>query len=179
MSIFWLPWPTGPAPSPYLQRHAIAKDGSCLFAAIDFLVNGRSQRDPSSLRQICAQAILADPARYNSVILGRSTEDYAAWIQHPLQFGGETEICILADHFDVAINIVSVESLTILPYAPRHGKGARGQTYLLYTAAAGGHYDAIVGADGRCLFPHADDDARCLFYTPPARCTDEAVAAHV
>ena len=165
MSAFW-PWKPPTATHLLLNRHPIPKDGSCLFAAIDFVVsNGaRQSSDVVWLRQLCAQQILDDPGQYTSVYLGSSPEEYAAWIQHPLRYGGECEISLLADHFNIQINVVSVESLAVLPYAPRRGREReqecgetfKGQvSYLLYTTTAGGHYDAIVAADGRCLF--ADD----------------------
>jgi hypothetical protein len=53
-------------------------------------------------------------------------------------WGGEIELGILSQHFDVELCVVSMEPLYLLPFP-----GAKAKHYLLYT---GQHYDPLVGA---------------------------------
>ncbi len=75
----------------------------------------------------------------------------------PTQYGGEVEIVMLAQLKQVAIAVVSTESLTVLTYGPSQWvndhdvspSGERPRIMLLYN---GRHYDTLVGRDGRFIF---------------------------
>ena len=138
-----------------LQRKYIPQDGSCLMAAVDYLTsNGKVNMDaPLKLRNEVSLTILRDNGqRYTEALLGKEPRQYASWILHPLSYGGEIEIAIFAELLNITIKIVSMESLTILIYSPTSTtKEQKTMIYLLYTGIDG-HYDAIVGNDGKCIF---------------------------
>ena len=149
-----------------LQRKNIPQDGSCLMAAIDYLVsNGVVNVDaPLRLRNKVASSILRDNGqRFTEPLLGKEPREYASWILHPLSYGGEIEIAIFAELLNVTIKVVSMESMTILTYAPTSSTKLRQKTkiYLLYTGIDG-HYDAIVGSDGQCIFDDIEGDEEYL-----------------
>ena len=64
---------------------------------------------------------------------------FPEWIQNHFNWGGETEISILATHFDLEICVVFMEAGFVLPYS----LGSK-RCYLLYT---GQHYDPLVAAE--------------------------------
>ena len=141
-----------------LIRRRIAPDGSCLFNSIDFLVNDRQDRS-QELRETCCARILADPAIYDELYLGRPPSDYTAWLTDPCNYGGEVEIVILAKEFGVKIVVATIESLTLLPYAPPVGDGDAAsppprKVFIYYN---GQHYDAIAAEDGARSFPDGGD----------------------
>ena len=69
-------------------------------------------------------------------MLGKSKYEYCSWIMKPETWGGEIEITILAEHFQVEICVIAIESLTYKVY----GLGGQTRIFLLYD---GIHYDAI------------------------------------
>lgn len=137
-----------------MRKYNIAPDGSCLFAAIDFLCTGEcDSAAPPRLRAQCAEVILANQNVYSEVRLGKNPVEYAQWIQMWDSYGGETEILILCDLYEVEISIASLESRTVLTYKPSvvlkdHNKNRR--IYLLYN---GQHYNAVVdGSEEKRIF---------------------------
>ena len=118
-----------------LVRRVIDPDNSCLFNSIGLLIGmpGESR----SLRSICAESVISDPSLYTSDILGKSPEDYAAWILDIEKWGGEIEMNILSNFFNIEIGAVDIQTGKIYFY----GSGNSSRVYLLYD---GIHYDAIV-----------------------------------
>ena len=94
----------------FLRRN-IAPDGSCLFNAIIYLMRAEHKKTMTAenLREVVASVVLADPEKYNEAYLGKKTEEYAAWIIDPLEYGGEVEIVILAAYFKVALVVVDCQ----------------------------------------------------------------------
>ena len=134
------------APPSNIVRRYVPNDHECLFTAIAYLCEGsRHGNCGQRLRAICAEKIAADPDMYSEAVLGKPNVQYVEWIKNPFNWGGELEIGILAQHFQVEVAVVMMEALFVLPYA---FEGATKRIYLLYT---GQHYDPLVGA--------ADDDA--------------------
>jgi hypothetical protein len=144
-----------------LQRQRIAPDGSCLFASIHFLSqNGVLDPEaPRELREHCAQTILSDQERYNELYLGKPPAEYAEWIREQLNYGGEVEILILADFLQLKICVVSIESQTILSYAPEAIVDTNKRKRKIFILYNGQHYDAIVGPGGECQFDDLDGEA--------------------
>lgn len=125
-----------------MLRRYIAPDHSCLFACFTELCQGTiANEQVKEARQICSRAILSDPQTYCAAILGRPTEDYAKWIVNDLNWGGETELSILAVHFNVEVVVVPMHAPgTLLRY--NNNNTVKGRIYVLYT---GQHYDCLVG----------------------------------
>ena len=125
-------------------RHSVPADHSCLFASVAYLCQGTSgevelRTAGRKLREVCAQAVLADPdPASRAIMLGHdSVEAYVQWIRNETHWGGEPEVLMLAEHFETELVIVSCESLSLLRYAEG---GKNGTAYLLYT---GQHYDPL------------------------------------
>jgi hypothetical protein len=128
-------------------RIPIAKDNHCLFNSIAYLccdgANGESVA--RSLRNGIADHITSDPQTYNEVMLGMSRADYCKWIKDDLNWGGENEICILCEHFNVEIQVICMgENSSSLTYGETNDthRVRTGRIFLLYS---GQHYDALVG----------------------------------
>jgi len=124
-----------------------------------------------SLRENINQCILKDrivnnPPKYTDARLGKPALEYCAWIKDDATWGGETEICILSEHFNVEITVVIMgDNATSITYGKIHPSG-NGRIFLLYT---GSHYDAIVGIDANVMpvreyrmFPAGDTDMSSL-----------------
>ena len=144
-------------------RHSVPADHSCLFASVAYLCQGTSgevelRTAGRKLREVCAQAVLADtdPAS-RAIMLGHdSVEAYVQWIRNETHWGGEPEVLMLAEHFETELVIVSCESLSLLRYAEG---GKNGTAYLLYT---GQHYDPLPNAAA------TQSDAECRAFEAAA-----------
>ena len=125
-----------------VSRRHVPNDNDCLFATFSYLCEGGAYSPASSraLRAHCATVIAADPDTYSELMLGRPNAEYCTWIQNTFNWGGESEILILARKFGVEASVVSCESFTVMTY---NEGGANGRIYFLYT---GQHYDPLVGA---------------------------------
>jgi hypothetical protein len=128
-------------------RIPIAKDNHCLFNSIAYLCCDGAQGESvaRSLRNVIADHITNDPQTYNEVMLGMSRADYCKWIKDDLNWGGENEICILCEHFNVEIQVICMaENSSSLTYGETHDthRVRTGRIFLLYS---GQHYDALVG----------------------------------
>ena len=144
-------------------RHSVPADHSCLFTSVAYLCQGTSgevelRTAGRKLREVCAQAVLADtdPAS-RAIMLGHdSVEAYVQWIRNETHWGGEPEVLMLAEHFETELVIVSCESLSLLRYAEG---GKNGTAYLLYT---GQHYDPLPNAAA------TQSDAECRAFEAAA-----------
>jgi len=128
-------------------RIPIAKDNHCLFNSIAYLCCDGAQGESvaRSLRNGIADHITNDPQTYNEVMLGMSREDYCKWIKDDSNWGGENEICILCEHFNVEIQVICMgENSSSLTYGETNDthRVRTGRIFLLYS---GQHYDALVG----------------------------------
>ncbi|CAK4250819.1 unnamed protein product [Aphanomyces euteiches] len=119
-------------------RKVIAADNSCLFNAIGYCLGKGDKSNGPTLRNIVKDTILSTPSVYNETFLGRSVDEYCAWILNDRSWGGEIELSILSAHFKVEMLVFDVVSMTRLCYGEDQGFTQR--LFLLYD---GIHYDAI------------------------------------
>jgi len=111
-------------------------DNSCMFRAVASAV--MSDMDTMhELRSIVAQTIQAHPDKYTKVILDNKDPDtYCQWIQTENAWGGQIELDILSQQFDIEICSIDVQSLRV----DRYNEGARRRCFVVYS---GIHYDII------------------------------------
>lgn len=139
-------------------RARVPHDNSCLFAGVDFLMHNGIFRGNAAenLRKICIDKIKRNPEKYTQVYLGQNVQDYCDWLILSTSWGGENEILILAELFDIQISVVQLETLSILTYSPPKMTENLKRIYILYT---GQHYDAIIDEDNQRFVFEADDYA--------------------
>ena len=99
-----------PASAADIFRHSVPADHSCLFASVAYLCQGISgevelRTAGRKLREVCAQAVLADPdPASRAIMLGHdSVEAYVQWIRNETHWGGEPEVLMLAEHFETEL----------------------------------------------------------------------------
>lgn len=111
-------------------------DNSCLFRAVASAV--MSDMDTmTELRSIVAQTIQANPQKYTKAILDNKDPDaYCRWIQSEDAWGGQIELDILSQQFDIEICSIDVQTLRV----DRYNEGAPRRCFLVYS---GIHYDTI------------------------------------
>ncbi|KIW69028.1 hypothetical protein PV04_04932 [Phialophora macrospora] len=111
-------------------------DNSCLFRAVASAV--LSDVDAvTELRSIIAQYIQANPEKYTKAVLDNKEPDaYCRWIQTEDAWGGQIELDILSQHFDVEICSIDVQSLRV----DRYNEQAPSRCFIVYS---GIHYDTI------------------------------------
>ena len=111
-------------------------DNSCLFRAVASAV--LSDVDAvTEMRSIIAQSIQANRDKYTKAILDNKEPDaYCRWIQTADAWGGQIELDILSQHFDIEICSIDVQSLRV----DRYNEGAQRRCFIVYS---GIHYDTI------------------------------------
>jgi ubiquitin thioesterase OTU1 len=89
-------------------------DNSCLFRAIaSAIMPGLDTMN--ELRSVVAQTIQANPDVYSKAVLdNKEPDDYCRWIQTEAAWGGQIELNIISNHFDIEICSIDVQSLRIL-----------------------------------------------------------------
>ncbi|XP_050140494.1 OVARIAN TUMOR DOMAIN-containing deubiquitinating enzyme 2-like isoform X2 [Malus sylvestris] len=60
-------------------RRVIPSDNSCLFNAVGYVMDHAQKKAPE-LRQVIAATVASDPTMYSEAFLGKSNEEYCAWI---------------------------------------------------------------------------------------------------
>jgi len=111
-------------------------DNSCLFRAVASAV--LSDVDAvTEMRSIIAQSIQANRDKYTKAILDNKEPDaYCRWIQTEDAWGGQIELDILSQHFDIEICSIDVQSLRV----DRYNEGVQNRCFIVYS---GIHYDTI------------------------------------
>ena len=111
-------------------------DNSCLFRAISLAV--LSDLDAvTELRSIVAETIQNDPVTFNKAVLDNKDPDkYCRWIKSRDSWGGQVELLILSQHFNVEICSIDVQSLRV----DKYNEGAAKRCIVVYS---GIHYDTI------------------------------------
>jgi len=111
-------------------------DNSCLFRAVSSAAI--SDLDAvTELRSVIAQAIHNNPEKYSKVILDdKEPEAYCQWIQTEDAWGGQIELDILSQHFDIEICSIDVQTLRV----DRYNEQASRRCFVVYS---GIHYDTI------------------------------------
>ncbi|KAG7274904.1 hypothetical protein CRUP_036797 [Coryphaenoides rupestris] len=158
-----LPRPRPEAPRPVLARRTVPADNSCLFTSVSYAMEG-GVYDPArapELRGLIGRIVAGDPTAYSEAVLGKSNEEYCAWIRRDDAWGGAIEVSILAKHYGCEICVVDTQTLRV----DRFGEdaGYRQRALLLYD---GIHYDPLqretpgAGTDApppQTLFAATDD----------------------
>ena len=111
-------------------------DNSCLFRAIaSAIMPGLDTMN--ELRSVVAQTIQANPDVYSKAVLdNKEPDDYCRWIQTEAAWGGQIELNIISNHFDIEICSIDVQSLRI----DRYNEGRPKRCIVVYS---GIHYDTI------------------------------------
>ena len=111
-------------------------DNSCLFRAIAQAVTP-SMDTMNELRSIVATAIQLQPEKYSKVVLdNKDPDDYCQWIQTDDAWGGQIELDILSQHFNIEICSIDVQTLRV----DRYNEGMPTRCIVVYS---GIHYDTI------------------------------------
>lgn len=145
---------------PTLARRAVPADNSCLFTSVFYVVEG-GVYDPAcapEMRGLIAQIVSGDSAAYSEAVLGKSNEEYCAWIRRGDTWGGAIELSILSKFYRCEICVVDTQTVRV----DRFGEdaGYRKRVLLIYD---GIHYDPLQqvapGSDAppRTVFSTADD----------------------
>lgn len=122
-------------------------DNSCLFRAVGRALLGSDLDAMNELRSVVAQNIQSQPERFSSAILGKDRDEYCRWIQRDSAWGGQIELIILSEHFNVQICCVDVKTLRVDRYndpenTPATTAATRPTTQCVIVYS-GIHYDAI------------------------------------
>ncbi|CAE7256333.1 YOD1, partial [Symbiodinium sp. CCMP2592] len=147
-----------------MTRHVIDADNSCLFNSIAYALEGRATDKAPTLRETVAAIILSSPDVWTEVVLGKSPEEYADWIQDPEHWGGGIELAVLSDHYEAEIAAFDCQSLRVDIFG--EGKGYQQRALLIYD---GIHYDVLV----REALP-GDPEEVALFGVADAAALEEA-----
>ncbi|XP_076862795.1 ubiquitin thioesterase OTU1 [Brachyhypopomus gauderio] len=145
---------------PRLERRVVPADNSCLFTSVNYVVEG-GVYDPAcaaEMRGLIAQIVASDPAAYSEAVLGKSNDEYCAWIRREDTWGGAIEVSILSKFYQCEICVVDTQTVRV----DRFGEdaGYRKRVLLIYD---GIHYDPLQrvdpGSDAapQTVFPAADD----------------------
>ena len=119
-----------------LVLRVMPDDNSCLFRAIATAYMPDLDT-MTELRSIIAQTVQANPDKYTQVVLdNQKPDDYCKWIQTEDAWGGQIELDILSQHFDIEICSIDVQSLRVDKYNDQ----ASNRCILVYS---GIHYDTI------------------------------------
>ncbi|KAK5049575.1 hypothetical protein LTR84_004504 [Exophiala bonariae] len=124
-------------------------DNSCLFRAVASAAI--SELDAvTELRSIIAQTIHHNPEKYSKAILdNKEPEVYCRWIQTEDAWGGQIELDILAQHFDIEICSIDVQTLRV----DRYNEQASRRCFVVYS---GIHYDTIALSPFENPVPESD-----------------------
>ena len=152
-----------------LARLSVPADNNCLFTTCALLCDpacrGLSPEhdfeklldSARNLRRSCAKLVADSPDSATTLALldFDNADAYGRWIMDDTHWGGEPEVSMIAEYFDVEITVASCDGSGILHYG---GGRKRKVVYLLYT---GQHYDPLVGPPPRHMrtFPPADTEA--------------------
>jgi ubiquitin thioesterase OTU1 len=111
-------------------------DNSCMFRAFGSAVLSDTLDAMTELRSTVAQGIQAQPDLYNAAVLQKSPDDYCRWIQREDSWGGDIELSILSQAFNVEVCSINVQDLRV----DRFNEGQKNRIILVYS---GIHYDTI------------------------------------
>jgi ubiquitin thioesterase OTU1 len=111
-------------------------DNSCLFRAITNATMPELDA-MNELRSVVAQTIQANPETYSKPVLdNKEPDEYCRWIQTEDAWGGQIELNILSNYFNVEICSIDVQRLRI----DRYNEGRPKRCIVVYS---GIHYDTI------------------------------------
>ncbi|KAJ3603136.1 hypothetical protein NHX12_030879 [Muraenolepis orangiensis] len=150
-----------PEPSrPVLTRRVVPADNSCLFTSVSYVVEG-GVYDPAcapEMRGLIGQIVSGDTAAYSEAVLGKTNEEYCAWIGRDDTWGGAIEVSILSKFYQCEICVVDTQTVRVDRFGEDAGYQKR--VLLIYD---GIHYDPLQretpGSDAppRTIFATTDD----------------------
>ncbi|XP_053562559.1 ubiquitin thioesterase OTU1 [Bombina bombina] len=143
--------------SPIIARRVVPADNSCLFTSIYYVVEG-GVYDPAcapEMRNLIAEIVSSDPTCYSEAVLGKSNEEYCAWIRREDTWGGAIEVSILSKFYQCEICVVDTQTVRI----DRFGEDA-GYTRRVMLIYDGIHYDPL-----QRQFPDPDMPPMTVFST--------------
>ncbi|XP_024018615.1 ubiquitin thioesterase OTU1 isoform X1 [Morus notabilis] len=120
-----------------IVRRVIPSDNSCLFNAVGYVMDHDKQKAPE-LRQVIAATVASDPEKYSEAFLGKTNEEYCAWILNSEKWGGAIELSILAEHYGREIAAYDIQTARCYLYGQEMKYSER--VMLIYD---GLHYDAL------------------------------------
>ncbi|KAI1207758.1 OTU-domain-containing protein [Annulohypoxylon truncatum] len=118
-------------------------DNSCLFTAVGGALRGYGSDpdkffDAVALRRIVVDHIRANPEKYNAVILGKSPEAYCNNMLRPDVWGGDIELSIMSEVFQLEISVVDVKTGNV--YRIGQGNDYEMRCVIVYSNI---HYDRV------------------------------------
>lgn len=145
---------------PTLQRRVVPADNSCLFTSVHYVVEGGVYEPTCApeMRGLIAQIVASDPTAYCEAVLGKTNEEYCAWIRREDTWGGAIEVSILSKFYQCEICVVDTQTVRVDRFGEDAGYQKR--VLLIYD---GIHYDplqkALAGSDAppQTVFSTADD----------------------
>lgn len=143
--------------TPALKRRAVPADNSCLFTSVNYVVEGGvyNAACAADMRQLIGHIVASDPAAYSEAVLGKSNEDYCAWIRRSDTWGGAIELSILSKFYQCEICVVDTQTVRVDRFGEDAGYGKR--VLLIYD---GIHYDPL-----QMLVPGTDCPPQTIFST--------------
>ncbi|KAI3948829.1 hypothetical protein MKX01_022243 [Papaver californicum] len=120
-----------------MVRRIVPSDHSCLFSAIGYVMD-HDRNKATELRQVIAQKVASDPAKYTEAFLEASNEEYCSWIQSSNTWGGAIELSILSEYYQKEIAAHHTDSVRCYVYGEDQQYTER--VLLIYD---GSHYDAL------------------------------------
>lgn len=148
--------------SPAIVRRVVPADNSCLFTSVYYVVEG-GVYDPacaSDMRSLIAEIVASDPTSYSEAVLGKSNDEYCAWIRRDDTWGGAIEVSILSKCYQCEICVVDTQTVRIDRFGEDAGYSRR--VLLIYD---GIHYDPLQrqfpdpGMPPMTIFSTTDDEA--------------------
>lgn len=118
-----------------LVLRVMPDDNSCLFRAFGSAALGGVD-SVVELRSMVADAIQAAPHLWNELMLGKPPDEYCRWIKAEHSWGGFIELNLLAEHFDMEVCSIDVQTLRVDCY----NSGRPRRCIIVYS---GIHYDTI------------------------------------
>ncbi|KAI2602694.1 OTU-domain-containing protein [Hypoxylon sp. NC1633] len=126
-----------------LVLRVMPDDNSCLFTAVGGALRGLpSAPDEScnapSLRRLVVDHIRANTDKYSAAILGKSPDAYCRNMLEPSSWGGEIELAIISEIFQLEICVVNVKTGSV--YRVGEGNNYDWRCVLVYSNV---HYDRV------------------------------------
>ena len=150
----------------FLTRETVPANNSCLFTSINYVLEDRRTPDLTCapvFRELIASVVRSDQEKYTSGFLGRSNEDYCAWILDENSWGGGIELAILSDYFKIEITVVDTQNVRLNHFG--EDQNHKHRCLLIYD---GIHYDPLVmeASDGsgarKTRFDRSDESVLTL-----------------
>ncbi|XP_024018617.1 ubiquitin thioesterase OTU1 isoform X2 [Morus notabilis] len=104
---------------------------------MQYVMDHDKQKAPE-LRQVIAATVASDPEKYSEAFLGKTNEEYCAWILNSEKWGGAIELSILAEHYGREIAAYDIQTARCYLYGQEMKYSER--VMLIYD---GLHYDAL------------------------------------